>query len=322
MESTAIYIHWPFCKSKCPYCDFNSHVRSHIDIDSFLECYLAEIDYFASYLDGKEIKSIFFGGGTPSLAPIRLIGSIISALGERFRFSNNIEISLEANPTSVEAKKFQDLKNVGINRVSLGIQSFCDKELKFLGREHSAMEGLESLSIARKHFDNYSFDLIYTLPEQKIDKWEKDLYRALNEVTKHISLYQLTIEKGTRFFSDYKEKKFTMKTDELSRKFYEVTREICKSRGLVPYEVSNYSIKGYESVHNMNYWQGKDYVGIGPGAHGRITIDGVRYESMMYHLPEKWLNTVKEKGNRIPKVFCYVRKKHDKRKDYDVITYY
>ena len=296
MESTAVYIHWPFCKSKCPYCDFNSHVRDSVDYDDFLSAYLKEIRYFEGYLKDREITSIFFGGGTPSLAPVKLVEKIINELSKYSNFASDIEISLEANPTSVEIEKFKYLSAVGVNRISIGIQSFCNKELKFLGREHSAEEALYSLDIARKYFSNYSFDLIYTLPNQTIRKWTESLQRAISEVEKHISLYQLTIEKGTPFFSDHKKKKFIMKKADASLKFYEVTKEICKSYNLLPYEVSNYAKYGYESKHNMSYWKGKDYLGIGPGAHGRVTMHGIRYESMMYHLPERWLKTVKEKN--------------------------
>ena len=231
-EFTTVYIPWPFCKSKCPYCDFNSHVRDSVNIDDFLSAYLREIEYMRSYLEPKIIKSIFFGGGTPSLAPIKLVENIINKLSGIAKFSDEIEISLEANPTSVEVQKFKGLSEIGVNRISVGIQSFDNAELKFLGREHSAKDGINAIEIANKYFSNYSFDLMYTLPNQKLENWCRDLEKAMCYVKNHISLYQLTIERGTKFFSDYKAKRIIMPENDVSKEFYEVTKDICEGYGL------------------------------------------------------------------------------------------
>ncbi len=299
-DNLAIYVHWPFCRSKCPYCDFNSHVRDRIEASDFENAYLKEIDYFKDLIRGKIITSIFFGGGTPSLMPERTVANIISHLSKYGNFSGDIEVTLEANPTSSESNKFLNLKNAGINRLSIGVQSLRDKHLKFLGREHNSKEALNVIENAAKIFDNYSFDLMYSLPEQEFLEWQEDLEQAVNLATNHISLYQLTIEKGTKFFSKYKNKEFKMPGEKESIKFYEYTSDFLESRGFVNYEISNFAKKNYESKHNLTYWHYKPYLGLGAGAHSRIHYsDNLVEEIIMQHSPENWLHNVNSFGNAV-----------------------
>lgn len=298
-QKLAIYIHWPFCKSKCPYCDFNSHVSDSIDQQGWLEAYLKEINYFSELIEGKEISSIFFGGGTPTLMNPAIAEKIINKLGQIGTLANDVEITLEGNPTSAEANKFKEFKHAGINRVSIGIQSMNDDDLKFLGREHSVSEALKAVDAAADVFDNYSFDLIYCLPEQKLSDWEKDLQKAMKYVKHHLSLYQLTIEKGTAFYGDHKRKKFVMPDEELSTEFYEFTDSFLENEGFPAYEISNYARSGMQSRHNLTYWRYGDYLGIGPGAHSRITLNGQKTSQMMIHNPANWLKSVSEKQHGI-----------------------
>lgn len=287
-----VYIHWPFCKSKCPYCDFNSHVRERINEETWLEGYLKEIEYFKEFIKSRSIKTIFFGGGTPSLMSPSTIKSIIDKLYQISPFEN-IEITIEANPTSSSASKFKQFKEAGINRISIGVQSFSDKDLKFLGREHSYKEAIETIEQAAQIFDNYSFDLIYARPEQTIQEWNKELETALKYVKNHLSLYQLTIEKGTSFYSDFQKKKFEIPDQELALELYELTGTMLKNKGLARYEISNYSLPGKESMHNLGYWKYREYLGIGPGAHSKIKFDQTNlHHIFMIHNPENWLNSV------------------------------
>jgi len=295
----SIYIHYPFCKSKCPYCDFNSHVQESIPHSNFLNAYLRELEYFSNLTNSRQVKSIFFGGGTPSLMPISLVEAILEKIESLWQLAENIEISLEANPTSVEATSFSALKKAGINRLSLGIQSLNDNDLKFLGREHSSKEAKKAINIAQKYFDNFSFDLIYARPNQTSESWRKELEEALAIGSPHLSLYQLTIEKGTKFFGEYRKKKFQLPSDEIQTALYDLTGEISNKYGLELYEVSNYAKKGFECLHNLNYWQYGDYIGIGAGAHGRISFKDNKKHFMNHHQPEKWLKNVLEKGNAI-----------------------
>jgi len=295
LPNLAIYIHWPFCKSKCPYCDFNSHVRDKIDANSWQEAYLKEIDYFKPNIQGRTISSIFFGGGTPSLMEALLVARIIEKLSLIGRFDKNIEITLEANPTSIEAKKFKDFREAGVNRISVGIQSLDPDALKFLGRNHSVPQSIKAIETARDIFANYSFDLIYARPDQSLKEWENELSQALKLADKHISLYQLTIEKGTAFYSDYKNKKFLMPNEVLSASLYELTNDITSSVGLESYEISNYAKPGFESKHNLSYWNYDNYLGIGPGAHSRIDKQAI----MMIHNPENWLDKISKESNGI-----------------------
>lgn len=303
-NNIAIYIHYPFCKSKCPYCDFNSHIEEKIDYENYENAYLKEIAFFKERIGKKCVKTIFFGGGTPSLMPISLIEAILNKISELFEIDENCEISLEANPTSFENDKFQDLRKTGINRLSLGIQALNDVDLKFLGRNHTAKESIATIENAKKIFDNFSFDLIYARPNQSVDAWIKELEFALSFDTKHLSLYQLTIEKGTKFFSDFVNKKFKMPEDEISAKFYEKTNEIMALKGFENYEISNYALPNFQCKHNLAYWQSEDYIGIGAGAHSRIYFenDKKRKAIMMLHKPQKWLETVLKNNSGIQKI--------------------
>lgn len=297
-KDLSIYIHYPFCKSKCPYCDFNSHVREGVDYKAFLKAYENELDFFAKKVGARKIKSIFFGGGTPSLMPIFLVEGILKKISSLWKNEEDCEITLEANPTSFESSKFKELKDVGINRLSIGIQALNDEDLKFLGREHSSKEAIATIEVAAKIFDNFSFDLIYARPQQTLEKWEKELERAIGFGTKHLSLYQLTIEKGTKFFSQFQKKEFELPSEELSAKLYELTHEITARNGFEDYEISNYAKKNFESRHNLVYWRGLDYIGIGAGAHSRIFFEGEEKRSaiMMIHEPLAWLKKAQGQG--------------------------
>lgn len=265
----ALYVHWPFCVSKCPYCDFNSHVRESVDMASWRHALLADMAHEADLLPGRTLNSIFFGGGTPSLMPPDLVAELLSQAARHWQFAEDIEITLEANPSSVEAARFAALAQAGVNRVSLGMQSFDDAQLAFLGRAHSAKEGLAALETARQHFDRVTFDLIYALPDQSLGEWQAMLAKALAFETGHLSLYQLTIEPNTRFASDVRRNIFAPMDDERAADFYLATAEQTGAAGLHAYEISNYAAKGQESRHNLAYWLYRDYAGIGPGAHGR-----------------------------------------------------
>lgn len=289
-KNIAIYVHWPFCKSKCPYCDFNSHVREQIDQQQWNEAYLKEIANYADFLSDKKIVSIFFGGGTPSLMPSYMVENIIAKLSEFSTLDDKIEITLEANPTSVESLKFKEFAKAGINRVSLGIQSLNQDDLKFLGREHNVDEAIAAISVAKENFSRYSFDLIYALPNQTLKTWEKELTKALSLAGKHLSLYQLTIEKGTVFYSLYQNKKFQIPNEDLAKDFYCLTQDIMEAHDLPAYEISNHAKKDEECRHNLVYWQYDDFLGIGPGAHSRINNQAIH---SIYH-PENWLNLVLE----------------------------
>jgi len=281
----SLYFHWPYCKSKCPYCDFNSHVNNKIDHNLWANAYLNEIGKHSEQISGKEIRSIFFGGGTPSLMDPSIIEKIIQKILKICTFAQDIEITLEANPTSYEAKKFIEFKSAGINRLSLGIQSLYDQDLKFLGREHSAREAILTINSAAEIFENYSFDLIYTRPNQTVKAWKSELDQALNLAKDHISLYQLTIEKGTKFYSMHKAKEFSMPNDEISYRLYQSTNEIMHQHKFTCYEVSNFARNSKESKHNLCYWNYDDYLGIGPGAHSRVE------DSAIYQIynPDNWL---------------------------------
>ncbi len=312
-EHLSIYIHYPFCKSKCPYCDFNSHVSKSIDAQRFLSAYEKELEFFSAKISAKtltndqsskrEVTSIFFGGGTPSLMPIFLVEGILKKISELWHVKKDCEISLEANPTSFESSKFKALRSIGINRLSLGIQALNDEDLKFLGREHSAKEAITTIELTQKIFDNFSFDLIYARPSQTLKDWRNELERAIDFGSKHLSLYQLTIEKGTKFFSQFQQKKFVMPDEELSAQFYEMTNEITAANAFELYEISNYAKNNLFCRHNLVYWQGGDYLGIGAGAHSRLYFaDENRYALMMLHEPNSWLKKVEEVGAGIQKL--------------------
>ena len=294
-KNISIYIHWPFCASKCPYCDFNSHIFEKIDYSAWEKAYIEDLEKFAYLFQEKSITSIFFGGGTPSLMPPRIAASILSKISQIAYISKDTEITLEANPNSVESSKFLSFKDTGINRISIGIQSFNNQDLKFLGRKHSSKEALQALEVASKYFDNYSFDLIYGLPNQTLKTWHKELELALTFASKHISLYQLTIEKGTTFYSMHKKKQFILPDQELASSLYDLTNDMLAIKGFRRYEVSNYAQKGFESKHNLNYWQYGDYLGIGPGAHSRVSFmdEGMSHTQAaeMIYKPDNWLNS-------------------------------
>jgi oxygen-independent coproporphyrinogen-3 oxidase len=291
--SLALYVHWPFCVSKCPYCDFNSHVRSSIDQDAWREALLADLDYEARLLPGRKLSSIFFGGGTPSLMDAATVAAVIEAATRHWPAADGIEITLEANPNSVETARFAELASAAVNRVSLGLQRFDNPSLGFLGRAHSAREGFAALATAQKHFRRVSFDLIYALPGESEDSWAATLAQALSLGTKHLSLYQLTIEPGTRFASMRGE--FEPLDPDAAAALYELTDAMTSASGMPAYEISNYARPGQESRHNLTYWRYGDYAGIGPGAHGRrLGLQTVRHRK-----PENFLSAIARNGNGI-----------------------
>lgn len=265
----ALYIHWPFCVSKCPYCDFNSHVRDTVDDASWCAALLTDMTYEAGRIADRKLTSIFFGGGTPSLMPPSTVAALIAAAERHWGFVDDIEITLEANPSSVEAARFADLAAAGVNRVSLGLQALDDKALTFLGRAHSVAESLDALAIAQRHFGRVNIDLIYARPEQTAAQWEAELQRALSFGTDHMSLYQLTIEPGTRFETLVRTGHFIPADDDDAATLYELTGQMTSAAGIPAYEISNHARPGSESRHNLSYWRYDDYIGIGPGAHGR-----------------------------------------------------
>ncbi len=265
----ALYIHWPFCVSKCPYCDFNSHVRDQVDQAQWLAALIADMAHEAALTQGRALSSIFFGGGTPSLMPPSTVAALIEQAEQLWGFTPDVEISLEANPSSVEAARFADLALAGVNRVSLGLQALDDQSLAFLGRAHGAAEGLGALEIAQAHFARVSFDLIYARPDQSLADWHAELTRAISLGTSHLSLYQLTIEPGTRFATLAAQGSLLPIDPDHGANLFELTRAITASEGIPAYEVSNHARTGEESRHNLTYWRYRDYIGIGPGAHGR-----------------------------------------------------
>lgn len=297
-----IYVHWPFCASKCPYCDFNSHVRESINLKKWRSAYIKEIKQQAHVTSNREVSSIFFGGGTPSLMPTDLVEEIIRNIKSTFNVQPNCEVTLEANPSSIEAAQFRALKDAGVNRLSLGVQSLQPPILKFLGRRHSREEAIETINRARKHYRNFSFDLIYSRPGDTLDKWNTELLEALTFEPPHISLYQLTIEPGTVFEQQYRRGDFVMPSDKISLEQYLHTVDVLKAKGYSHYEVSNFALPNHECQHNMLYWRYNDYIGIGPGAHGRISVDGTKYATKQYRYPEKWLGeTLSNSGEQYRK---------------------
>lgn len=294
----ALYVHWPFCKKKCPYCDFNSHVRAQVDYAAWQSALLRELRYWRQRVAGNAISSIFFGGGTPSLMPPGIVAALIAEVRALWPASGDIEITLEANPTSVEAANFAVLREAGVNRVSLGVQSLRAESLAFLGREHSADEALEAVALARAIFPRYSFDLIYALPGQTLAGWETELRAALPHARGHLSLYQLTIEANTAFHHQYHvAKSFALPEDDLAADLYALTQSILRDAGMPAYEISNHAAPGQESRHNLSYWRSDAYLGIGPGAHGRVNIEGQRYATHTLKSPERWLEQVQKQGH-------------------------
>jgi len=289
----SVYIHWPFCKSKCPYCDFNSYTNSKIDEEEFVNTYLKELEHYGQKLKNRKISTIFFGGGTPSLMCIKSLEKILNKISELWQVDKNTEISLEANPITFEIEKFKDFKNAGINRLSIGIQALNDADLKLLGRIHDFKQAFDSIKIAQKIFkDSYSIDLIYTRPKQTLEDWKKELEQAIELSPYHLSLYQLSLEPGTQFYKKYKNI-----DQELSAKFYELTQEITEKNNIGFYEVSNYARKNYECKHNLNYWKYGEYIGIGAGAHGRIEFQQNK-RTVVENIknPIKWMEKVNKFG--------------------------
>ena len=301
LKQLSIYIHYPFCEAKCGYCDFNSHVQANIDHQKFLEGYCLELDYFVKQIGRRKIKTIFFGGGTPSLMPEFLLAGILEKINQVFEVDKNCEITLEANPSSVEINKFANFKKIGINRLSLGIQALNADDLKFLERVHDYNQAIKAIEVCQKNFDNFSFDLIYARPKQTMKSWLEELNLALQFNPKHLSLYQLTIEKGTKFFSQYQQKKFTLPDENLASELYLATSQVMQEHGFINYEVSNYAQKNFQSQHNLAYWQSLEYLGIGAGAHSRVVYQNEknRRAVMMIHQPNLWLKKVFEQQNAI-----------------------
>jgi putative oxygen-independent coproporphyrinogen III oxidase len=299
-EAFGVYVHWPFCLSKCPYCDFNSHVRhAPIDEERFSRAFAREIETTAARAPGREVSSIFLGGGTPSLMKPQTVGAILDAIGKHWRVAVDVEVTLEANPTSVEATRFKGYRAAGVNRVSLGVQALDDASLKALGRLHTAREALDAVAIARTAFDRYSFDLIYARPDQTPKMWADELNLAIAEAAEHLSLYQLTIEPETPFFGLHAAGKLKTPDEATARALYDVTQDVCSRHRLPAYEISNHARPGAECRHNLVYWRGEEYAGIGPGAHGRLDIDGVRHAVATEKHPEAWLMRVEASGHGV-----------------------
>lgn len=293
-----LYIHWPYCQAKCPYCDFNSHVAASIDHTRWKNAYVHEIKRLSELTPGRTLNSIFFGGGTPSLMEVDTVAQILGEIRQSWPISNDLEVTLEANPTSVEAGKFQGFRDAGVNRVSLGLQALNDLDLKRLGRLHSAAEGISAYELARDIFERVSFDLIYARQDQTLESWRAELTEALSFAADHLSLYQLTIEDGTAFGERFARGGLKgLPSDDLGADLYDLTQDLCNAAGLPAYEVSNHAADLGESRHNLIYWRYGDYGGIGPGAHGRLTVDGQRYATETYSNPIEWLRNVETTGS-------------------------
>ena len=302
-RSLGVYVHWPFCKKKCPYCDFNSHVREEIDQKAWLDSFRQEIFSYKDRIGGRPVHSIYFGGGTPSLMAPYVVEGVLEAINDVWCVDSGCEITLEANPTSSEADKFKAFRAVGINRLSVGVQAFNDKDLTFLGREHYVLEAPHVIDLARDIFPRYSFDLIYARPEQTVQEWEDELLRALEFSVGHISLYQLTIEQGTQFYTAFNRGDFALPDDDVSADLYERTDDILKYHGFSHYEVSNFAKENHQSRHNLGYWRYEDYIGIGPGAHGRFKDEnGVKYATRTHKAPEIYRDLVVSQGSGLKDV--------------------
>lgn len=295
-----VYVHWPFCAAKCPYCDFNSHVRHQpVDQERFARAFATELATMRARTGPREVTSVFLGGGTPSLMRPETVGAVLDAIAANWTIAANAEITLEANPSSVEAERFRGYRAAGVNRVSLGVQALNDADLRFLGRLHNVEEALHAIGLAREIFPRLSFDLIYARPSQKPDAWAAELKQAISYAVDHLSLYQLTIEEGTRFFQLYNAGKFEIPDGEHAAELYSITQEVTAAHGLPAYEISNHARPGAESRHNLTYWRYGEYVGVGPGAHGRFLEDGTRIVTIAEKLPERWAELVEERGHGI-----------------------
>lgn len=292
-----VYVHWPFCQAKCPYCDFNSHVRQGVDQARYARALARELETMAERMPGRTVTSIFFGGGTPSLMDVTTVTSILDAIASLWTVAPGAEITLEANPTSVEADRFRGYRTAGINRVSLGVQAMDDKSLKALGRLHTAAEALKAVGLARDIFERVSFDLIYARPHQTVDDWRRELSNALAFTAGHMSLYQLTIEEGTPFAALHAAGRLQTPSEDAGAAMYEVTQELCEAAGLEAYEVSNHARPGEESRHNLVYWQGDAYAAAGPGAHGRLLVEDQWIATQTHDDPMRWLTQVEAHGS-------------------------
>jgi len=299
VEPLAVYVHWPFCRSKCPYCDFNSHVRERVDAARWTRALLRELKRQAELTAGRAVGSVFFGGGTPSLMPPDIVGALLDAVRSHWTVLRGVEITLEANPNSAEAVLFRALSAAGVNRLSLGVQALDPVALRFLGRAHSREEAVTAIEHAGATFSRFSFDIIYARPGQSLEAWRSELDEALALAGEHLSLYQLTIEPGTAFGALARRGELALPEEETAAEMFEITQERLSAAGLPAYEISNHARPGAECRHNLAYWRYQDYVGIGPGAHGRLTRGGRKFATRQYRLPEKWLASVETTGTGI-----------------------
>lgn len=299
MSEIGIYVHWPFCAAKCPYCDFNSHVRAQIEEDEWIAAIRRELAFVASHTDNPRPKvgSIFFGGGTPSLMKGKAVEETLAEIAMHWPLADCVEITLEANPSSADAERFRDYRRAGINRLSVGVQALNDHDLKFLGRLHNSREARNAVSLATSLFDRVSIDLIYARPRQTPSSWRAELGEALAFGTGHMSLYQLTIENGTPFAALARSGGLHPVCDDTAAELYEITQDVSDEAGLPAYEISNHALPGQECCHNLNYWRYGAYVGVGPGAHGRIDVDGTRLATSTERLPERWIARVARDGH-------------------------
>ena len=300
MSAFGIYVHWPFCKAKCPYCDFNSHVRhGAVDINSFADALVTELKYMATRTKGRSVSSIFFGGGTPSLMPPKAVAQVLDGIAALWPVAADAEVTLEANPTSVEAENFRGYRSAGVNRVSVGVQALDEDDLKALGRQHTPDEAIAAFKLAAQIFPRVSFDMIYARPHQTLEKWRNELIRALSEQQGHMSLYQLTIEAETRYADLYAAGKLTIPGDDLAADLYDLTQELTEKAGLPCYEISNHAKPGHQSQHNLLYWRYGEYVGVGPGAHGRLVDGDVTFATATEKYPENWRKLVQSRGHGV-----------------------
>ena len=295
-EPLAVYIHWPFCRSKCPYCDFNSHVRDSVDAASWTRALMRDLEHQAELTVGRAVGSVFFGGGTPSLMPPETVAALLDRVRSHWAVLPDLEITLEANPNSAEAGRFRAIAAAGVNRLSLGVQALDPAALRFLGRAHDREEAIAAIEHAREIFPRFSFDLIYARPGQSVAGWRRELEEALTLAGEHLSLYQLTIESGTAFATLAGRGELALPDEESTAALFEMTQERLAAGGLPAYEISNHARPGSECRHNLAYWRYEDYVGIGPGAHGRLSRAGAKFATRQYRLPEKWLATVETEG--------------------------
>lgn len=291
--SFGIYIHWPFCLSKCPYCDFNSHVANGIDQPGWRAALLSELAHFAQQTQGREVTSIFFGGGTPSLMEPATTAALLDKIAALWPVSPGVEITLEANPGTIDAARFRDFRAAGVNRLSMGLQALDDESLRFLGRKHDSAQAVQAVELAHAIFPRISFDLIYARPGQSAEDWRLELAMALAMAADHLSVYQLTIEEGTAFHPAHARGDFVLPDEDEAAEMFDLTQELCAAAGLPAYEVSNHARPGAECRHNLLYWQGDDYIGIGPGAHGRLNGQAVR----QFKTPDRWRQAVAEHGH-------------------------